>query len=782
MSRLTTDLQIAARTLLRRPTFALLAVSTLALGVGAVASVFSIVDAVLLRPYSFREPERLVSVWEVQKSQGDAPWRVAPAAYVDWSRERSTFEQLAAFSAYGVTLTGRGEPLAVRGAAVTANYFETLGAPPLFGRTLGPGDLAGDRTVVLGHGLWRERFGANPEIVGDTVSLDGKAFTVVGVMPPGVYPSWPVNGPRIHFQSDYHDLWVLLPSDRFTNRISHVLGVVGRLAPGVELAGARAAMDLVAARLAAEYPEHENEGVLVRPFAEEAVGDVRQALALLLGAAALVLLVACANVGGLVAARATDRRTELAVRRALGAGSLPLARQFFAEGLLLAVAGAAAGAGLAAAGLGTLKRLVPQEIPRLAEATVDPRAIAVAAGAALVASLTFALVPFALPARAALAEALRDGGRGGAGLTRQRLRAALTVTQVALAVTLSIFAALLVESFRRLEQVDPGVTARGVLIANLSLPSVRYTDRASVDRFYRDLVELAGTAPGVEAAHIAYDHPYESHWLDAFSLRGRERRKETPWTSELAFISSGHARRFLGAGSPLGATLESGVGSWSWGDEVPTQFEIVGVAEDVRRPGFDDSVAPAYYLSARQIPQRDMKLIATISVEPGAALAAIRERLRDLDRDLPLGAVRTLELVHRQAVAQPRFNMQLMSLFGALALTLAAIGIYGLLAAWVAGRRREIGVRLSLGADRSAVVGLVLRRGMVLSTIGVAVGVATALAVSRLLASHLYAVSTTDPGIYLIAPAVVLTVALAAGLTPAWRAARVDPAIALRED
>jgi putative ABC transport system permease protein len=805
------QLRAALRGLLRSPLYAGAVVATLALGMAALTAVFCVADAVFLRPLPYRQPERLVSIWETRAGEATGAGRVDGASFSVWREVGASFDNLAAFGAFGGTLTGAGEPKLVRGGQVTVDFFDTLGVVPRLGRFFVAGeDESPARVVVLGHRLWRERFGGSPEVLGGSVTLDGAAYTVIGVAPDLLYPSWPVNGPRLHFRHDYQDLWVPLPRRRLADRRSNVLGVVGRLAHDVTPAAARAAL----VRLAAGDPAASYAGVRVRPLLDEAVGDARPVLTLLLGAAALVLLTAVANAGGLVAARALGRRHELGLHLALGADLPALVRRQLAEALWLAFAAAAVGALLAGVLLPILAGWVPRDVPRLEQAAVDLRAVAVAAAAAFGACGAFALLPLALTRRAAPAEALRQDTRsGGVSVDRQRAGQLLVTAQVALAVALAIAATLLVESLNRLEASPLGLHTERTLIVGLELPSQRFDSQASVRSFYEELLGAVAAAPGALAAHLAYDHPLETNWLDAFALPGRSPRAGEQQTSELRFVTPGFfadlgipllagrefvsadrvdgrpvavvnrafARGFFGDENPVGATLESAVATYTWGAAAPTEFEIVGVVGDVPTPGIERSAVPAFFLNVWQVPMRELELLVRTAREPELLLPAVRSAVRSIDGDLPLGSVRTLEQERRRAVAGPRFGMRLMTVFGATAMALAAVGVYGLLAGWVARRRREIGVRAALGARPGDQLVLVLTRGLRLAAAGIAAGVLAALALGRLLAGQLFGVTATDPGAIVLASAVVLAAALVACIVPAVHATRVDPARVLHE-
>lgn len=805
------QLRLALRSLGRSPAFAFTAVLTLALGIGVLAAVFSVVDAVLLRPLPYRQAENLVAIWETDATSGDA-WRVTGATYSDWRGAPATFDSLAAFGNFGGTLLGAGDPHLLRGSRVTANYFETLGVSPLVGRFFAPQDVEASVPVaVLGNRLWQERFGGATDVVGRSIVVDATTYAVIGVAPDELFPTWPVNGPRMHFRHESQDLWVPLPLARLDERRSHVLGVIGRLAAGTTIDQAEAALQ----RLAGGGRADERGGAVVRPLADEAVGEVRPTLHLLLAAAAVVLLAAIASAGGLVLARALSRRRENAVRRALGASFRTLVRHQLVESLVLAAAATVAGCALAAGALPVLLSWVPRDVPRLDTATIDWRALGVAATVALLASLGLAFLTLLQERRSAPADSLMGSSlRAGTAAGAHRTNQVLVATQVALAVALTIAATLLVKSYRHLESTSLGVSTERVLVVDLALSPLRYDRPEKAVGFLRELLARVAAGPDVLGAHLAYDHPLETNWIDSFALAGRLPDENERWTAELRFatpdlfddlgvpvvagrefvaddrpggrpvalVNQAFARRFLGRDDAVGATLRSAVATYTWGEGAPTEFEIVGIVGDITTPGLDRTAEPCFYLDVWQVPMHDVTLMIRTRRDPELAVPSVRSVVSELDRDQALGSIRTLEFERQRAVAQPRFSMRLMTVFGATVLALAALGIHGLLAGWVASRRRELGVRAAVGAGRAALLSLVLRRGLKLAAFGIAAGSLAALALARILATQLRGVASTDGASYLMAATVVLASALLACLVPALRAVRTDPAAVLRED
>jgi putative ABC transport system permease protein len=807
------DARYGARTLIKAPGFAMVAVLTLALAIGATTAIFSVTDAVVLRPLPFRDPQQLVAVWETNRAEGNQVWRVAPANYVDWRAQADAFADVAAFGGFAATLTGNGEPVQVKGGSVTVTFFSTLGVQPVRGRSFQPADEAADPPVVLlGYGFWQSRFGGSDSVLGTAVTLDGKPYTVIGVMPNGVHPAWPANGPRVYFQPEYQEVWRIYPKAYLAYRASHVMGVVARLRPAVTVAVAQKQMDVIAARLEKTYPENKDEGALVRPLMDEVAGSARPALLILLAAVGAVLLVACSNVGGLLLARLTARRHEIAVRCALGAGRAALVRQFLVEGLLLALLSAAAGIWLAYEGQRMLLRLVPPDIPRLADAGLDARVLSFTASVALLAAIFFALAPAWSAGRVNVSDALKETSRASESRRSLHLRDFLVVTQVSLAVILTVGATLLLQSFSRMTQVDPGFRRENLLIAEVGLSATKYTKLQRVASFYRQMLEQVRNAPGVTSAHLAYDHPLDSNWLTGFSIEGRPGEKtdsvqlkivtpgyfagmgqrllqgrefeeqEDPSRRGVAIINEAFVRRYFPDGHALGKTILSDAAHYSWPGQVPRRFEIVGIANDIHRPGLVTRVDPFFYVCAWQFPRPEMNLLVRTAGDPAAIGTMLRKIASEIDPDLPIAKVTTMESVVSQAVAQPRLNTVLISIFGALGLLLTLVGVYGLVAFWVRARVREIGVRMALGATRASVLALVLRRGALLIMPGIVVGLAGALLLSHFLQTQLYGISAVDPLTYAIVPAAIMLVGLLACLIPAREATCVEPVVALRNE
>jgi putative ABC transport system permease protein len=816
MENLLKDVRYGFRMLTKNPGVSVIAVLTLALGIGANTAIFSVVNAVLLNPLPYKDPDRLVSIWENVPQHGR--WRAAPANFLDWKKQNTVFQDVAAFGGATATLTGDGDPEQLSGSAVTPGYFEVVGVQPALGRVFQPEEyqLGNDRVVILGHGLWQRRYGGEQNIINRNITLDGKSCTVVGVMPAGLYPTRPTTAGRIDFDESGQDYWRPMSyMAHFANlRSAHILGVLARLKPEVTLDQATAEMNTIGARLAQEHAENKDEGIIVNRFMNEVVGDVQPALVTLLVAVGLVLLIACANIAGLLLAQHAGRTKEVAIRAALGAGRKQLVRQFFVEGLLLSLIGTLAGLVVAQLGLQVLLKFVPvQMIPRLAQVGLDWRVLGFTLALSLVTCLLFGFVPAWQASKPDLQTALEQSGRtSGPGAARLRFRQLLVVFQVSVAVMLVIGAGLLIKSFWMLQRVDPGFKAERVLSAGLTLPHSKYDDPVKINNFFNPLLERVSALPGVESATIAYDHPLQSNWLDSFAIEGRASapnnaesanfipvsadyfntvgvqavsgRTFTPQDDAdhpgVAVVNEAFVRHYFPNENPLGRRLRPGPPGRIWDGKKLTSFEIIGVVRDVKFDGLAAASEPAYYLPAAQAPLVDMTILVHTTSDPQSIVAGLRQAVWSIDPNQPISNVNTLERIVSDSIAQPRLNMLLMMLFGGLALLLSAVGIYGLLSYAVTQRTQEMGIRMALGANVTDVLKLVLKQGMFLALTGEVIGLAGAFALTRLMRGLLFGVTPTDTTIFAGVVAVLTLTALLACYLPARRATKVDPLVALR--
>jgi len=802
--------------LLKHPTVTLVAVITLALGIGANTAIFSVVNAVMLRPLSYKDPDRLVAVWASVPEYGR--WRVSPANFLDLKKQNTTFDNMAAFGASTMTLTGDGEPEQVLGARASSGYFGVLGVEPALGRAFATEEYEPGKAqvVILGDGLWRRRYGMDPRIINKPITLNGIPYTVVGVMPRGIYPSWPTTSGQLSFNSDQQQFWVPMTfsAEWAALRRAHVLGVIGRLKAGVTLAQADADVKTIAARLEQEYPVNKGESAVVRPFMEEMVGNVKPALVTLLAAVGLVLLIACSNIAGLLLAQHASRTREIAIRAALGAGRARIITQLLYEGALLSLLGTVVGLAIAAAGTALIPRLVSQQIPRLAEVSLDWHVLSFTLLLSLITCLFFAVVPAWQASKADLQTALEQGRRTSApGIGRQTIRQLLVVFQISMAVVLVIGAGLLLKSFWLLQRVDPGFNAERVLSVGLTLPTSKYQKPQEINAFFNQLTQSISALPGVQSTAIAYDNPLEANWIDSFRIEGRPDPKPgealsanfnpvgpdyfqtvgarvvsgrmfTPQDDQdhpgVAIVNEAFVRQYFPSEDVMRARIRPSPPARIWNNERLTSFQIVGVVRNIKSAGLSGEVDPTYYIPASQAPLQDMVVLVRTKNDPTSLVPALRQAVWSIDPNQPIASVTTLENLVAENISQPRLNMLLMGLFGALALLLAAVGIYGLLAYSVTQRTQEMGIRMALGAQAGDVLRLVLKQGLLLALIGEVIGLIGAYVATRFIQRLLFGVAPTDVTVFIAVVVVLTTIALFACYIPARRATKVNPLDALR--
>jgi putative ABC transport system permease protein len=816
MNTLFQDVKYGLRILLKHPLVTAIAVITLALGIGANTAIFSVVNAVLLNPLPYKQPDRLVALWG--NVPGHGRWRTSPANFFDWKKQNTVFEDVVAFGASTLTLTGDGEPEQLVGCRVSSGYFAVVGVDPMLGRAFLPEEheRGKGQVVILGYNFWQRRFGGDHNIINRSITLDGASYTVVGVMPAGIYPVWPTTSGHITFDEQQQQYWTPMSftAQWAAVRTAHVLGVLARLKPGVSLEQATSEMNTIAARLEQEHTENRGEGIILNQFMNEVVGDVRPALFTLLAAVGLVLLIACANVAGLLLAQHAGRNKEIAIRAALGAGRTRLVRQFFLEGLLLSFFGTVAGLAIASGGTKLLLQFVPAGVPRLAQVSLDWRVLGFTMLISLATCLIFGLIPAWHASKPDLHTTLEQTGRTlAAGSNRLRFRQVLVVFQVSIAVMLVIGAGLLIKSFWLLQRVDPGFRAEGVLSAALTLPNSKYADPVQINNFHKQLLDRVSTLPGVKTATIAYDHPLQSGYVDSFQIEGRvpssdnqsasanfipvgpnyfdtvsvqlvAGRKFTTLDDQdhpgVAIVNESFVRHYFPNENALGQRLKPAPPARIWNNQRLTSFEIVGIVRDVKLAGLEAPSEPAYYLPASQAPLQDMILLVRTTTDPLSLVGAVRGAVLSIDPSQPISNVSTLEKVVDESVAQRRLNMLLMGLFGGLAMLLSAVGIYGLLSHAVTQRTQEMGIRMALGAQVSDVLKLVLKQGMMLALAGEVIGLIGALALTRLMRGLLFGVTPNDATTFVVVISILSIVALLACYLPARRATKVDPLIALR--
>ncbi|MFN2567400.1 MAG: ADOP family duplicated permease [Gemmatimonadaceae bacterium] len=800
------DLRYAVRVLRRSPGFAAAAVVTLALGIGANAAIFSLVNAVLLRPLPYHEPERLVRLWETTP-QGAQRNVVSPGNYLDWRARAKSFAALGAHTwSHGIALAGEGEPRRVMTTGVTPSLLAAIGVVPMVGRLFGDEEARAADVVLLSDGLWRTHFGADRRVIGRRIVLDERPHTVVGVMPP-----------HFDFPSEEIELWRPVPPGLLnpTQRRGHNLFVVGRLASGATIAGAQAEMSTLAAALARQYPEAmAGWGVNVVSLHGDLVAAVRPLLLVLLGGVGLILLIACANIANLLLARAATREREMAVRGALGAERGRLVRQLLTEGLVLATAGGLLGLAIAPPVLRGLIALAPGNIPLLDDVRIDPTVLGFAAAATLFSTALFALAPALRLARADLQATLRASQGSAAGLRHARLRSALLVAEVALSLVLLIGAGLLLRSARRLSEVDHGFRADGLLTVSLDLPRVRYDSTPKHVAFYGLLLERVRAIPGVAGVAATSEPPATgANMTFSFAIEGRRAAspsgREAP---QVLHVVTPEYFRVLGvplvrgrafddrdrAGAPAVAIVNRALARLHWPTEAPLGrrisfagpegpwLQIVGVVGDTRMVSPDLPPAPAVYIPHAQkewhwLAWMTLMVRADSGRDPRSLAPAVQTAVWELDRRLAIHEVATVDDLYGESTARRRFATTLLTTFAALALFLGTVGMYGVLSYAVAQRRREIGIRLALGAGARQVMRAVLGQALGLTALGVIIGTGGALALTRLLGTLLYEVSPTDPITYAGVASLLALVAALAAWMPAWRATRIDPLVVLRE-
>ena len=798
------DARYALRMLRKNPGFAAVAVIVLALGIGANTAIFSVVYALLLRPLPYPEPARLLVLAE-RSSDGER-MSISYPNFKDWQERAHSFEAMAAFRPQSFNLTDTTQPVRLQGQTVSWNFFQILGVRPQLGRLFTAQDDAPGvaPTTLISHGLWKERFGGDPNIVGRTIKIDGDLYTVVGVLPQGF---------EFYRRDDlYVPLGLLLtPQGGFLDRANHFrMFALARLKPGVTLAQANQEMTALAAQLEREYPAtNSGASAMAQPLTSRLVEDIRPALLVLLGAVGFVLLIACVNVANLTLVRATERQREIAVRLALGASRGRIIRQLLSESLLIAVLGGVAGLLIGVWIKDGLLALAPEGIPRLTQVKLDGMVLGFTLGVSALTGLLFGLLPALQASRTDLNTALKEGGRAVAGSARERLRKVLLVGEVGLALVLLIGAGLMLRTVSKLTHIDPGFDATNLLTMRFTLPANAYNEEQR-RAFYSEALARVSAQPGVRSATLSLSLPIDgSNWNSVFiaadkpvparaeipsaaftpvsanffetmgirRLRGRGfSETDTADAPRVAIINETLARRLWPGEDPIGKRLKQGFPE----DKTPWR-EVVGVVADVKLNGVDRETPLQAYLPLAQEPARGLGLIVrSANANPLALRPAVEQAIHSIDRDLPLYGVYSMDQLLGDAIAQQRLTMVLLVGFAVLALTLAAVGIYGVMSYSVTQRTHEIGIRLALGAQTRDVLRLVVGQGMLLALVGVALGLAASFALTRVLASLLFNVSPTDPLTFAAIAFLLTFVALLACYIPARRATKVDPMVALR--
>jgi putative ABC transport system permease protein len=809
MDQLIRDIRLALRSLAKKPAFTAIAVLTLALGIGANTAIFSVVNAVLLRPLPIKEPDRVMTFWHSAPAKGLQHMDLNDAMFAYYRNRTRTFETLAAFETGEFALTGGGEPESVPGAVVTFDYFNVLGREPLHGRTFtAQEDTPGNNHVVLlSYGLWQRRFGGNTNIVGQSINVDNEPTTVVGIMPADF--DFPDPAERAS-SSGSVQLWVpkgLNPQDAS----SFNLLAVGRLKAGASGDDAKKEINALYQAFAVESGARLGDGTLessvttvLLPLQRHIVGEVRRPLLVLLGAIALVLLIACANLTNLMLARAASRTRELAVRQCLGASAFRIARQTLTESLLLSFLGTLVGVLLAVWTVTALKSLVSSQIPHVETARIDATVLLFTVAIMLLTGVLCGLAPALRSARINLQDAIKEGARGSTSGSNKRLNNVFVVSQLALSLVLLIGAALFLQSFRNLLTVNPGFRAENVLMARLSLPEGKYKDKALTESFYNQVRQSVHSLPGVQAVELCQVVPFSGDgqggpftvegfeheqakvaWLrsstpgyfDAMGMpvwkgRGFE-PTDTATTLAVAIVDEKLAHMYSPQGDLVGKRIRIGGGPW---------LTIVGIVPNVKNRKLDEDAWPYVYRPYSQWVRRETMLVVRGTVDPASLVAGIRQEISKLDPELPLSKVSTIQQAMDRSLVTTRLTNWLLAGFAATALLLALTGIYGVMSLNVASRRNEFGIRLALGAQTTNVLRLILGQGFRLAVIGVAVGLLAAIGFTRLLQGLLFGISASDPLTFVLIAVLLVGVALLACWIPARRATKVDPLEALRNE
>ncbi len=801
------DVRYALRMLVKNPAFTAVAVIALALGIGANTAIFSVVNAVLLRPLPFKNPGQLVMVWENAAHLGFPKDTPSPANFLDWQKQAQSFAGMAATAERSFNLTGLGEPERLEGRRVSANLFDLLGVRVLVGRTfVTDDDRPGTHVVLLSYSLWQRRFGSDPSVIGQALSLNGESYTVVGVMPrlvqlPG-------------YSSRNDQLWVPIAfsQEEASQRGNHFLEVIARLKPGITLKQAQAEMETIAARLAGAYPVYNmRRGAVVVPLHEQVVGDIKPALLVLLGSVGFVLLIACANVANLLLARAAVRQKEIALRLAIGASRARLTRQFLTESVLLAIFGAGFGLLLAFAGIRILRTFIPSTISQVQTINIDGTVLIFTVLVAVLTGIAFGLAPAIHGSHLNLNDTLKEGSRDSTGgIKGHRARALLVIGEVAISFVLLIAAGLLINSFLHLRKLDLGFRPDHLLTMKVDLSEVKYPDRERRAAFFDEVIRRVRTLPGVQSAAVAGNLPLtyngDSMTISVEGLpdpppdqqpdviyrvigpayfrtmgipivRGRDFTDEDKADSkDVVIISEKTAQHFWPGQDPIGKRLKPGSsrsnGPWR---------EVIGIVKDVHQNDLIAAPKMEMYLDYRQLKSIPANaLVVRTSIEPMSIARSVRNTIWSVDKDQSVADIDTMEHIVAQAVARQRFSMLLLGFFATIALLLASIGIYGVISYSVAQRTREIGIRIALGARRADVLKMTIKEALKLVGMGMMIGLVVALLLTRVIATLLYGISASDPSTFVAISLVLLVVAIVASYVPALRATKVDPVVALR--
>ena len=811
------DLRTSTRTLLKHPGFVLTTTLILALGIGANTTIFSVINTVLMRPLPYKDPDRLVMIWETNRANGVPRSIVSPANFLDWKKQNQSFEDLAAFRFWYYTVTGSGEPERYQGARVSAGFFPLLGVQPELGRNFGPEDeqVGRDRVVILSHALWQRRFGANANIIGQPLKIDGETFTIIGVLPASFRFIRVLNADL--------ELWmpIAFPPNQLT-REDHSIIVYGRLKQGVQLAQAQAEMDRITERLAQAYPQtNSGWGAQVNNLHDQAVKPARPVLLILMTVVGFVLLIACANVANLLLTRATARQRDLAIRFALGSSRFRLMRQLLTESLLLASLGGLTGLLLAYWAIDILNAVVPENrAPRLEKFSLDLRVLGFTLLVSILVGVIVGVIPGLRASRLNLSETLKEGGRVlSEARSGRRLRNLFVVLEITLAVPLLISAGLLLRSSLLLQNVDRGLNLKDVLTMQISLPNAKYTTANQTAAFYQQTLQRIQAEPGVESASAVNVLPLtdlqdatavtiegiappppgqeitvgyrviDQNYFRTMGIPLLDGRHFTEQDNDesrgVVIISKTMALRYWPNENPIGRRLKPQfpAAKVPWRPQSSNSWlNIVGIVGDVKEEALNDEIRPEIYVPYLQNPSSLMNILARSTSDPLRLAPALRRQVLAVDSDQPVSNINTMENVFSESLAEPKVITSLLATFAGLALLLASLGVYSVVSYSVAQRTHEIGIRMAVGAQQRHVLGLIVGQGLKLVLAGVGFGVATALAVTRVLSNLLFGVTATDPPVFVFVPLLLVAVAILASYFPARNALKVDPINALRNE
>lgn len=804
------DISFGIRILLKKPGFTVAAVLTSALGIGATTVIFCLVYSILLRPLPFQETDELVMLWEsnLQKAQLQTP--VSPPNFLDWREHNKVFEGLAAHSFGSYTITGFDEPEIIPGSRVSANLFDLIGVSPVLGRTFTTDDEQPGRNqvVLLSYELWRRRFGLDSDIIGKTITLDNKSYFINGVMPPGFH--FPEGlAPAGSKTTGRADIWLPLSFNpaQLRARAGRSLGVIGRLKLGVTLAQAQAEMSSIVSELEQQYPDNAGYSINIVPIREQVVGTIKPALVIFFGAVGFVLLIACVNIANLLLARSTSRQKEFAIRMAVGSSRYRLIQQLLVESMLLAFTGGIAGVLLAYGGVRFIVASMGESLPRSGEIKVDLPVLGFTLLVSALTGIVFGFVPALQASKADFNESLKESSRSSTDpLGRNRLRRFFVVSEIAFALILLIGAGLMLKSFYRLITINPGFKPENVITLRIALPGTKYSENHQQVEFFNQIVDRIKNLPGVKSVGMTNNLPLTGMDMRfTFSIEGRqsmpgedrsiqyhtvspdyfhtlgiqllEGRDFTEQDNQDApgavIINKTLARRFFLAETPLGQRLK-----------IPYSKinirQIIGVVEDVKHSNLDANSQAEVYVPYAQDPWPFMTLVIGTNSVSSSSAAILKNKVWELDKDLPIESIRTMEQILSDTVSRPRFYARLLGIFAVLAIILAAVGIYGVISYSVTQRTHEIGIRMALGAQQGDVLRLIVGQGMLLAFAGVAIGLVGAFSMTRVLSGLLYNVSPDDFATFALTSILLMSVALVASYIPARRAARLDPMIALR--